>query len=124
MRCGESVPALVALWCAGKRLLLSLSCDRSQHRHDISCIGSSEKIVRFCVERVRGACAKLGSGAMGSRFREQLTHWTDAAVFTQRDQWKGYLSAMVTAHEAGLLYTRNFLEEITKNKYNQGGLTQ
>ena len=30
---------------------------------------------------------------------------------------------MVTAHEANLLYMRNFLEEITKNKYNQGGLT-
>ena len=60
---------------------------------------------------------------MISRFREQLTHWTDAAVFTQPDQWKGFLSAMVTAHEADLLYMRNFLEEITKNKYNQGGLT-
>ena len=63
------------------------------------------------------------SGAMGSRFREQLTHWTYPAVFTQPDQWKGSLSAMVTAHEADFLYTRNFLEEITKNKYNQGGLT-
>ena len=30
---------------------------------------------------------------------------------------------MVTAHEADLLYMRNFLEEITKNKYNQGGQT-
>ena len=40
---------------------------------------------------------------MGSRFREQLTHWTDAAVFTEPDQWKGFLSAMVTAHEADLL---------------------
>ena len=30
---------------------------------------------------------------------------------------------MVTAHEADLLYMRNFLEEITKNMYNQGGLT-
>ena len=30
---------------------------------------------------------------------------------------------MVTAHEAEKLYMRNFLEEITKNKYNQGGLT-
>ena len=43
---------------------------------------------------------KLGSGAMGSRFREQLTNWTDPAVFTQPDQWTGFLSAMVTAHEA------------------------
>ena len=60
---------------------------------------------------------------MGSRFREQLTHWTDAAVFTQPDQWKGFLSAIVIAHEADLLSMRNFLEEITKNKYNQGGLT-
>ena len=30
---------------------------------------------------------------------------------------------MVTAHEADLLYISNFSEEITKNKYNQGGLT-
>ena len=58
---------------------------------------------------------------MGSRFREQLTHWTDPAVFSQLDQWTGFLSAMVTAHEADLLYMRNLLEEKTKNKYNQGG---
>ena len=73
--------------------------------------------------RVHGKFSKLGSGAMGSRFREQLTHWTDPTVFSQLDQWTGFLSAMVTAHEADLLYMRNFLEEITKNKYNQGGLT-
>ena len=60
---------------------------------------------------------------MGSRFREQLTHWTDPSVFTQPDQRKGFLSAVVTAHEADLLYMRNFFEEITKNKYNQAGLT-
>ena len=60
---------------------------------------------------------------MGSRFREQLTHWIDPAVFNQPEQWKGFPSAMVTAHEADILYMRNFLEEITKNKYNQGGLT-
>ena len=30
---------------------------------------------------------------------------------------------MVTAHEADVLHMRNFLDEITKNKYNQGGLT-
>ena len=30
---------------------------------------------------------------------------------------------MVTAHEADLLSMSNFLEEITKKKYNQGGLT-
>ena len=56
---------------------------------------------------------------MGSRFREQLTHW---AVFTQSVQWKGFLSAMVTVHEADLLCMRNG-KEITKNKYNQRGLT-
>ena len=66
---------------------------------------------------------KLGGGAMGSRFREQLTHWTDRAVFTQPAWRKGFPSAMVTAHEADILYIRNFLEEITKNMYNQGGLT-
>ena len=67
--------------------------------------------------------AKLGTGGVGSRFRQQLIHWTDPAVSTQPDQWKGFLSAMVTAHEADLLYMKNFLEEMTKNKYNQGGLT-
>ena len=81
--------------------------------------GSSQKVIRT----VSHTFPKLGSGAMGSRFREQLTHWTDLAVFTQPDQWKGFLSAMVTAHEADLLYISNFSEEITKNKYNQGGLT-
>ena len=30
---------------------------------------------------------------------------------------------MVNAHEADILHMRNFLEEIAKNKYNQGGLT-
>ena len=76
-----------------------------------------------CVARLRHTFSKLGSGAMGSRFREQLTRWTDPAVFTQHDQWKVFLSAVVTAHEADLLFKGNFLEEITKNKYNQGGLT-
>ena len=33
------------------------------------------------------------------------------------------VGSMVTAHETDILYMRNFLEEITKNKYNQGGLT-
>ena len=60
---------------------------------------------------------------MGSRFGEQLTHWTDPTVFTQLEHWKGFLSAMVTAHEADILYMRNFLEELTRNMYNQGGLT-
>ena len=63
--------------------------------------------------RVHGKFSELGSGAMGSRFREQLTHWSDPTVFSQPDQWTGFLSAMVTAHEADLLYMRNFLEEIT-----------
>ena len=85
--------------------------------------GSSQEVIRIGVARIRPTFSKLGSGAMGSRFREQLTHWTDPAVFTQPDQWKGFPSAMVTVHEADLLYMRNFLEEITKNKYNQGGLT-
>ena len=60
---------------------------------------------------------------MGSTFREQWTWWTDPALFTQPDQWKGFLSAMLTAHEADMLLMRNVLEEITKNTYNQGGLT-
>ena len=81
--------------------------------------GSSQKVIRTASPTFH----ILGSGAMGSRFREQLTHWTDPAVFNQSDQWKGFPSALVTAHEADLLYMRNFLEEITKYKYNQGGLT-
>ena len=77
--------------------------------------GSSQKVIRF-VARIRHTFPKLGSGALGSRFREQLTHWTDPTVFTQPEQWKGFLSAMGTAHEADILYMRNFFEEITKNK--------
>ena len=75
--------------------------------------GSSQKVI-LTVARIRHTCPKLGSGAMGTRFREQLTHWTDPTVFTQPEQWKGFLSAMATAHEADKLYMRNFLEEITK----------
>ena len=77
--------------------------------------GSSQKVIRTVLHTF----PKLGSGAMGSRFREQLTDWTDPAVFTQPDQWKNFLSAMLTAHETDLLCMRNFLTEITKNKYNQ-----
>ena len=115
---------LSALRCADKRqfaraLLFSFLCSLSQRCHDISRIGSSEKVIHT----VSHTISKLGSGAMGCRFREQLIHWTDPAVFSQPDQWTGFLSAMVTAHDADLLYMRNFLEEITKNKYNQGGLT-
>ena len=65
--------------------------------------------------RVRDTFVNFGSGAMGSRFREQLTHWTDLSVFTQQGQWKGFLLAMVTALETDLLYMRNYLEEITKS---------
>ena len=89
MRCGESVLALVALWCADKRLLFSLLCPVIA----LSIVMTSHvwlkrKDCPHCVARVRGAFAKLGSGVMGSRFREQLTHSTDPAVFTQPDQWK------------------------------------
>ena len=71
--------------------------------------GSSQKVIRT----VSHTFPKLGTRAMGSRFREQLTHWTDLAVFTQPDQWEGFLSAMVTAHEADLLYISNFLDPRT-----------
>ena len=131
---GESVPALVALWCADKHLFARArwtcttvffqSFDRSQccdlmTSHALAQVKSHS----HCVERIGDTSSRLGCGAMGSRFREQLTHWTDPAVFTQPDEWKGFLSAMVTAHEADLLHMRNFLEEITKSKYIQGGLT-
>ena len=99
------------------------SCDRSQccdlmtfHRW------LKPKVIRTVLHAHVTHFLNCGSGAMGSRFREQLTHWTDAAVFTQPDQWTGFQSAMVTAHEADFLKMRNFLEEITKNKYNQGRL--
>ena len=101
---GESVLAPVALWCADKLLYARARWTRA-------------------VIFLPHTFPKLGSGAMGSRLRNQLTHWTDPAVFTQPDQGKGFLSAMETAHEADLFYMRNFLEEITKNQYNQGGLT-
>ena len=64
----------------GRALLLSFPC-RSQRCHDISRIVSSEKVIHT----VSHTISKLGSGAMGSRFREQLTHWTDPAVFSQLD---------------------------------------
>ena len=129
---GEPIPALVALWCADKRLFARArwrrtvvflqSCDRSQCCDLMtSHAWLKSKSHPHCVARIRHTFSKLGSGAMGSRFREQLTHWTDPAVFTQPDQWKGFLPAVVTAHEADLLYMRNFLEEIIKNKYNKGG---
>ena len=81
--------------------------------------GSSQKVISTASHTF----AELGSGAMVSRFREKWTHRTDPAVFTQPDQWKGFLSVMVTAHEADLLNMRNIWEEIIKNKYNQEGLT-
>ena len=87
-------------------------------RHDISFIGSREKVIRT----VSHTFPKLGNGAMGSRFREQLTHWTDPAVFSLTNGKASY-RLWWAAHEAYLLYMRNFLEGITKNKYNQGGLT-
>ena len=77
--------------------------------HDVSCIGSSQKVICTVLHAFVTFFSKLGSGAMGFRLREQLTHWTDPAVFTRSDQWKGFLSAMVTVHEADLLYMRNFL---------------
>ena len=47
MYCAESVQACRALvrWQT-LVVFLSLSCDRSQHRHDISCTGQVKKIVR------------------------------------------------------------------------------
>ena len=109
----ESVPTLVALWCADKRLFdrarwthtgVFQSCDRSQCCDLMtSHAWLKSKSHPHCVARIRHTFSKLGSGVMGSRFREQLTHWTDPAVFIQPDEWKGFLSAMVTAHEADIL---------------------
>ena len=77
MRCGESVLALVALWCAGKRLLFSFLClvialsiVTTSHA-----LAQVKKKVRTVSHAHVAYFAKLGSGAMGSRF--QLTHWTD-----------------------------------------------
>ena len=94
-------------WCAHKRLfartrwtrtvIFLQSCDRSQCCDLMtSRAWFKSKSHPHCVARMRHTFSKLGSGAMGSRFREQLTHWTDPAVFTQPDQLKGFLSAMVT----------------------------
>ena len=58
--------------------------------------------------RVRGTFLLLGTGAMGSRLREQLTNLTDPSVFSQPGLWKGFLLAMVNAHEADLLFMQNF----------------
>ena len=130
----SSCLALVALWCADKRLLSAVArwkrtvvfLPLSGHTVVSSFVIALSVVVSCATDlmtshawlkckfhphriaRVRDTFAKLGSGAMGSRFREQLTHWTDPAGFTQPDQWKGFLSAMVTAHEADLLYMRNF----------------
>ena len=111
----ESVQILCLLPLSVLSLLSVLLSSVRDWPHDVSCL-AQEKVIRTVSHTV----PKLGSGAMGSRFREQLIHWTDPAVSSQPDQWKHFPSA---AHEADLLYMRNFLEEITKNKYNQGGLT-
>ena len=96
---GEFVPTSACLQVhVARALMFSFPC-RPQRCHDISRIGPSQKVIRT----VSHTFLKLGSGAMGSRFREQLTHWTDPEVFTQPEQWKGFLSAMVTAHEADIL---------------------
>ena len=117
-----SIYGAVADWC--EDLAEKIPGQTCPHvDKSMSYLGSSKKNVRTVSHAYVVHFPKLGSGAMGSRIREQLTHWTDPAVFSQLDQWKGFLSAMVTAHEADLLYMRNFLEEITKNNYNQGGLT-
>ena len=90
MRCGESVLALVALWCADKRLLFSLLCPvialsivMTSH------VGSSEKIVRTVshayVVHLLNLVAERG-----------------VPGFVKPDQWKGFPSAMVTAHEADI----------------------
>ena len=111
---GEFVPALVCTrtWDAHRRspLLVALSVVMTS-RH-----GLGQKVFRTVSHT--HTFFKLGSGAMGSRFLEQLIHRTDPAGSTQLDQWKGFLSAMVTSHEAGKLYMSDRLEEI-KNKYNQ-----
>ena len=61
MRCGESVLALVALWCAGKRLLFSFPCLLIS----ISIVTTAHALAQVkkdcphCVARVRGTFAKL-----------------------------------------------------------------
>ena len=66
---------------------------------------SSEKVIRT----VSHTFPKLGSGAMGSRFREQLT-----SVFIQLDQWNDFLSAMVTAHD--LLCIRDHEQQVQSRR--------
>ena len=49
-------------------VFLFLSCDRSQHRHDVSCMGSSEEIVRT-VSQVKAAPTMQSQRAQESQHR-------------------------------------------------------
>ena len=75
---------------------------------------TSDCLVPCCTSGVD--TVKLGGGAMGSRQR-------DPSVFARPDQQKSFLLAMVTAHEANLLCTRNIKDKANKIKCNTGGLT-
>ena len=100
---GESVPALVAIWCADKRLFARArwtrtavflqSCDRPQCCDLMtSHAWLKSKSHPHCVARIRHTFSKLGIGAVVSRFCEQLTHWTDPAVFFTQSVTSGKAS--------------------------------
>ena len=84
---GESIPTIVALWRVDKRLFARAcwtrtvvffqSCDCSQYCDLMtSHAWLKAKSHPHCVAHIRHTFSKLGGGAMGSTFREQLTHWS------------------------------------------------
>ena len=91
LQCGG--PCAVALVCVFSSFI-SLDPDTTRVH------GSREKLDRTDSRACVAHLLLLGSGAMGSRLREQWTNWTDPLVFSQPDQWKGFLLAKVNAHEA------------------------
>ena len=79
MRCGESVRALVALWCAGKRLLFSFPCLVIAGRHLVHWL--KWKDCPHCVARLHGTFTELDQSMLvhnpenfGGQFRGVNSH--------------------------------------------------
>ena len=95
-QCGG--PCVVALVCVFSSFI---SLDPRVH-------GSREKLDRTDSRACVAHFSYLVAERWGPDLREPLTNWTDPSVFSQPDQWKGSLLAMVNAHEADLLSMQNF----------------
>ena len=71
-------------------------------------------------EQIRILLERRKEQIVEQRFRNMkarpLTHWTDLCVSSQLDQWKEFVSTVVTAHEADLLCMKNFFQEISKKQ--------